>query len=137
MAKILVIEDQDSLGLLYKRVLGSVGHDVTVAQTGCAGVVAAENNKPDLVFLDLMLPGMKGTEVAQQLTQVGTVPDSPLVITTAMAEFEVKALAPYLGAAVKPFDIRTVFDLVESLLPKPKEQLASSGFLNVCGKRLF
>ena len=134
MAKILVIEDQDSLGLLYKRVLGSVGHDVTVA---CAGVVAAENNKPDLVFLDLMLPGMKGTEVAQQLTQVGTVPDSPLVITTAMAEFEVKALAPYLGAAVKPFDIRTVFDLVESLLPKPKEQLASSGFLNVCGKRLF
>ena len=124
MAKILVIEDHDSLGLLYKRVLGSLGHDVTVAQTGCAGVAAAENNKPDLVFLDLMLPGMKGTEVAQQLTKVGTLPDSPLVITTAMAESEVKALAPSLGAAavlIKPFDIRTVLDLVESLLPKPKE----------------
>ena len=124
MAKILIIEDQDSLGLLYKRVLGSMGHDVTVVQTGCAGVAAAENDKPDLVFLDLMLPGMKGTEVAQQLTQAGTLPDSPLVITTAMAESEVKALAPYLGAAAvlfKPFDIRTVLDLVESLLPKPKD----------------
>ena len=124
MAKILVIEDQDSLGLLFKRVLGSLGHDVTVAQTGCAGVAAAENDKPDLVFLDLMLPGMQGTEVARQLTKVGTLPDSPLVITTALEDSIAKALAESLGAAavlIKPFDIRTVLDLVESLLPKPKE----------------
>jgi len=124
MAKILIIEDQDSLGLLYKRVLGSMGHDVTVAQNGLDGVAAAENNKPDLVFLDLMLPGMKGSEVVEQLTKVGTFPDSPLVITTALGESQAKALAPSLGAAavlIKPFDIRAVLDLVDSLLPTPKE----------------
>ena len=120
MAKILIIEDQDSLGLLYKRVLGSMGHDVTVATNGFDGVAAAEKNKPDLVFLDLLLPGMKGPEIVQQLTNVGTLPDSPLVITTAMEETQAKALAPSLGATavlIKPFGIRAVLDLVDSLLP--------------------
>ena len=124
MAKILIIEDQDSLGLLYKRVLGSMGHDVTVARNGHDGVAAAENNKPDLVFLDLMLPGMKGSEVVRQLTRVGALPDSPLVITTAVVESQAKALAPSLGASavlIKPLDIRAVIDLVDSLLPTPKE----------------
>ena len=65
MAKILIIEDQNSLGVLYKRALGSMGHEVTVAQTGLDGVAAAENNKPNIVFLDLMLPGMNGSEVVQ------------------------------------------------------------------------
>ncbi len=124
MAKILIIEDKDSLGLLYKRVLGSMGHEVTVAQTGLAGVAAAENNRPDLVFLDLMLPGMMGSEVVQQLTKVGALPDSPLVITTALAESQAKALAPSLGAAavlIKPFDIRALLDLVDSLVPTRNE----------------
>lgn len=124
MAKILVIEDQESLGLLYKRVLGGMGHEVTVAQTGQDGVAAAENEKPDLIFLDLMLPGMKGPEVVEKLTRLGTLPDSPLVITSAMAETKIKTLAPYLGAAavlVKPFDIGAVLNLVETLLPNSND----------------
>ena len=124
MAKILIIEDHHSLGLLYQRVLGSTGHDVTVAPTGQDGVAAAENNKPDLVFLDLMLPDMKGSEVVQQLIKVGALPDSPLVITTALGESQAKALAPSLGAAavlIKPFDIKAVVDLVDSLLPTLKK----------------
>ena len=101
-----------------------MGHDVTVAQNGLDGIAAAENNIPDLVFLDLMLPGMKGSEVVKQLTKVGALPDSPLVITTALVESQAKALAPSLGAAavlLKPFEIRPVLDLVDSLLPAPKE----------------
>ena len=46
MANILVIEDQDSLGSLYQQVLGSIGHDVTIAQTGFAAIAAAETQKP-------------------------------------------------------------------------------------------
>lgn len=125
MAQILVIEDQETLGLLYQRVLGGMGHDVTVARTGQEGVAAAEKNKLDLVFLDLLLPGMSGPEVVEQLTRVGALPDSPLVIAAAMKDSQATALAPSLGAAtvlMKPFDIRTVLELVESLLPNPAEQ---------------
>ena len=124
MAAILIIEDQDYLGVLYQRVLGSMGHEVTVAQNGQDGIAAAENKKPDLVFLDLTLPGMTASEIVEQLTRVGALPDSPLVIATAMEESQAKALAPSLGAAavlIKPFDIRTVLDLVASLVPTPNE----------------
>lgn len=124
MAAILIIEDQDYLGVLYQRVLGSMGHEVTVAQNGQDGIAAAENKKPDLVFLDLTLPGMTASEIVEQLTRVGALPDSPLVIATAMEESQAKALAPSLGAAavlIKPFDIQAILDLVDSLLPTPNE----------------
>ena len=91
MAKILIIEDQESLGVLYQRVLGSLGHEVTVTQNGLDGIAVAKKTKPDLVFLDIMLPGMKGAEVAGQLTQAGILPDSPLVITTALGQSRAKA----------------------------------------------
>ena len=93
MENILVIEDQDSLGSLSQRVLGSIGHDVTIAQTGLAAIAAAETQKPDMVFLDLMLPGMKATEVVDRLTRLGVLPDSPLVLSSAMAQSKLAALA--------------------------------------------
>ena len=124
MANILVIEDQDSLGSLYQRVLGSIGHGVTIAQTGLAAIVAAETQKPDMVFLDLMLPGMKATEVVDRLTRLGVLPDSPLVLSSAMAQSKLAALARNLGAnhiLPKPFDIKSSLNLVSSLSPKTKE----------------
>jgi len=124
MANILVIEDQDSLGSLYQRVLGSIGHGVTIAQTGLAAIVAAETQKPDMVFLDLMLPGMKATEVVDRLTRLGVLPDSPLVLSSAMAQSKLAALARNLGAnhiLPKPFDIKSLLNLVSSLSPKTKE----------------
>ena len=124
MASILVIEDQDSLGSLYQRVLGSIGHGVTIAQTGLAAIVAAETQKPDMVFLDLMLPGMKATEVVDRLTRLGVLPDSPLVLSSAMAQSKLAALARSLGAnhiLSKPFDIKSLLNLVSSLSPKTKE----------------
>jgi len=124
MANILVIEDQDSLGSLYQRVLGSIGHGVTIAQTGLAAIVAAETQKPDMVFLDLMLPGMKATEVVDRLTRLGVLPDSPLVLSSAMAQSKLAALARNLGAnhiLPKPFDIKSLLNLVSSLSLKTKE----------------
>ena len=124
MANILVIEDQDSLGSLYQRVLGSIGHGVTIAQTGLAAIVAAETQKPDMVFLDLMLSGMKSTEVVDRLTRLGVLPDSPLVLSSAMAQSKLAALARNLGAnhiLPKPVDIKSLLNLVSSLSPKTKE----------------
>ena len=60
MAKILVIEDHCPLGRLYQTVLGRGGHEVILAKTGEAGVAAAALEPPDLVIMDLVLPGMSG-----------------------------------------------------------------------------
>ena len=124
MAKILVIEDDDSLDSLYQRVLGSIGHYVTVVPTGRDAIAAEETQKPDIVILDFMLPGMKATEVVDRLTKLGVLPDSPLVLSSAMAHSKLESLARNLGAnhiLPKPFDIKSLVALVRSLSPKATE----------------
>ena len=65
MAKILVIEDLAPLRALYQIVLSRLNHEVTLAPTGEEGVEAASRLRPDLVILDLVLPGISGTETAR------------------------------------------------------------------------
>ena len=67
MAKILIIEDKRALSKLYLLLLGQAGHDVRLAHTGEDGVEQATSERPDLIFLDLCLPGISGAEVAQKL----------------------------------------------------------------------
>ena len=120
MAKILIIEDQAALCRLYRSVLGRLGHEVAVAQTGEAGVAAAERVGPDLVIVDLMLPGISGVDVARELGQRGILPAAPLIITTALGDDHARAIATSLGVAsvlVKPFDIDVMLDLVHGALP--------------------
>ena len=66
MANILITEDQVSIGLIYRRLLASIGHGVAFPQPGIDGIAAGGNNKTGVVFLELVHPGMKGPEVLQQ-----------------------------------------------------------------------
>ena len=125
MANILVIEDNNSLCRLYQSVLGRLGHDVTLAQTGEAGVAAAARHRPDLIIMDLVLPEMSGAEVAEKLQTTGTVPAPPLIITTALGNSQALALTASLGAAgllIKPFDINTLLTLVNETLSSPERR---------------
>ena len=119
MAKILLIEDQPALCRLYQSVLERAGHEVTPAQTGEAGVAAAARVQPDLVIMDLVLPGMSGPEVARKLGEGGTLPAAPLIITTALGDSHARAIAASLGATavlVKPFDIDVILTAVQRAL---------------------
>ena len=119
MAKILVVEDTESLCRLYQSVLGRSGHEVILAQTGDAAVTAAVQDRPDLVILDLLLPEESGAEVAQALEAAGTFPAVPLIVTTALHDSQAWAIAGSLGAAavlVKPFDIQRLLTLVRDTL---------------------
>ena len=125
MANILVIEDNNSLCRLYQSVLGRLGHDVTLAQTGEAGVAAAARHPPDLIIMDLVLPEMSGAEVAEMLQTTGTTPAAPLIITTALGNSQARALTASLGAAgllIKPFDINTLLTLVNDTLSSPERR---------------
>ncbi len=125
MANLLIIEDHTPLCRFYQSVFGRLGHKVTIANTGEAAVVAAERVRPDLIILDLMFPGMKGVAFAKKLAQLNAVRDVPLIVSTGLPEADAKAVAESVGAAAvlaKPFDIKTLLDLVKSLLPAPDNQ---------------
>ena len=119
MANILVIEDQAALRRLFQSVLERIGHDVVVAASGEDGVDAAALTPPDLVIMDIMLPGMSGAQVKEALTESGVLPGAPLIITTALPGPQARSIAESLsadGILTKPFDINFMLDLVMSLL---------------------
>lgn len=130
MSNILIIEDQEALGLLYKSVLRQFNHNVVVAADGQAGVDAARKSAPDLVILDLMLPGMPGVEVALKLKQLGVLPGAPLIITTAISDSDAAAIAKSLGATAvlgKPFDITSLINTVRTALSSSRRSLPIAG----------
>ena len=125
MVRTLVIEDRLSLLRLYQTVLGQRNHDVAVAPAGEAGLGAASRGRPDLVIMDLLLPGLTGAEVAQKLTEAGILPAAPLIVTTGLPGGEARAIAVSMGASallVKPFDMITMLALVDEVLSKSGQQ---------------
>jgi len=127
MAKILIIEDQDTLCSLYKTVLSKFNHEIVFANTGKVGLQVAADCRPDLILLDLILPEMSGSEVAQKLRDMGILPDVPLIITTALDKANTQHIADSVGAAAilnKPF---SVADMIKSLTTVLNASLQKAG----------
>ena len=82
MAKVLLIEDDASFRKAVSDVLTLEGYDVKQAPSGKAGIMAAQSDAPDLVILDLIMPGMKGLEVCQFLKQDAKTANVPIIILT-------------------------------------------------------
>ncbi|NJN15853.1 MAG: response regulator transcription factor [Oscillochloris sp.] len=100
---ILIIEDEPEIAGYLRRGLVLEGYQVTVAADGAAGLAAARENQPDLVVLDLMLPGIDGLEVARRLRAAA---NTPIIILTARDAIEDRVTGLESGAddyLVKPF----------------------------------
>lgn len=80
--KVLLIEDDASFRKAVSDVLTLEGYEVLQAPSGKAGIIAAQNERPDLVVLDLIMPGMKGLEVCQFLKQDAATALMPIIILT-------------------------------------------------------
>ena len=119
MARILVIEDQPALCRLYQIVLEQQGYETVLAETGEAGIEAAERTKPDLVILDLVLPDMSGVQVAERLRQNGILSNAPLIVTTGMGPEDTESIAESHAACavlIKPFNIGEIMASVRVAL---------------------
>lgn len=119
MVKVLIIEDQAALRRLYEIVLRRFEHDVTAVNSGEAGVAAALRLSPDLVIMDMVLPGISGAEVAERLREAGILPSTPLILTTALGDDDAQFAARSLGAIdllLKPFGIGTMLASVQAAL---------------------
>ena len=73
-ARVLVVEDDDSVRESIKDILAENGYDASVASDGTAGIARVERDSPDLVLLDLKLPGVDGFEVCRRIRQFSHVP---------------------------------------------------------------
>jgi two-component system, cell cycle response regulator DivK len=85
MARILVIEDNAANMKLAVFLIGSVGHQVLCATDAEAGLALARRERPDLIFMDIQLPGMDGLEAIRLLKQEVTTRSIPVIALTALA----------------------------------------------------
>ena len=114
---VLIVEDNENLAYGLRNNLEIEGYAVSVAADGPSGLDAAQEDRPDLVILDLMLPGMDGYRVLKGLRDQGL--DMPVLILTAKGEEADKVLGFRLGAddyVTKPFGVLELLARVEALL---------------------
>ena len=117
MKRILVIEDAPDLADGLRANLEVEGYDVTVAHTGEDGIAAAHRTNPDLVLLDVMLPGIDGYQVLAKLRQASF--DTPVLILTARGEEVDKVRGFRTGAddyVTKPFGVLELLLRIKALL---------------------
>ena len=120
MAKILVIDDEPSIVKLVSAYLKPEGYDVYIAGDGNAGLKAASAFNPDLIILDLMLPGMDGIEL---LTRLRRESDVYVILLTARTEEMDKIIGLSVGAddyMTKPFSPRELVARVKAALRRLK-----------------
>jgi DNA-binding response OmpR family regulator len=116
MAKILVVDDEQNIAETLKYNLIREGYDVTLSGDGRQALELARRENPDLVILDLMLPGMNGLDVCRTLRQTSAV---PILMLTAKEEEVDKILGLELGAddyMTKPFNLRELVARVRAML---------------------
>lgn len=117
MTRILVIEDNRNLAIGLRNNLEIEGYEVEIASDGASGLSLVRSCVPDLIILDLMLPGMDGYRVLRTLREEGT--DTPVLILSARGEETDKVLGFHLGAddyVAKPFGLLELLARVDALL---------------------
>ena len=127
MARILIVEDSKDLVFGLRTTLEMEGHEVFVAETGPDGVTRASAHEPDLVLLDVMLPGFDGFRVIRTLREAGF--DAPVLMLTARGEQDDKVRGLRLGAddyVTKPFGAMELLARVDALLRRPRSRRAMS-----------
>ena len=115
-ADILVVDDDRRITSLLRRALRAEGYEVRTANDGAEGLTRARERQPDLLVLDLLMPGIDGLEVCRRLREEG---DLPILILTAKDETEDRVRGLDTGAddyLVKPFDLDELLARVRALL---------------------
>ncbi|MDM5361362.1 two-component system response regulator (stage 0 sporulation protein F) [Peribacillus sp. B2I2] len=116
--KILIVDDQFGIRILLNEVLHKEGYETFQAANGIQALEVLNNHSPDLVLLDMKIPGMDGIEILKRMKVVE--PDIRVIIMTAYGELDMIQEAKDLGAMThfaKPFDIDDIRKAVREYLP--------------------
>jgi two-component system response regulator RegX3 len=126
-ARVLVVEDDEGIREMLKYNLAAAGFSVQEASDGAAGLRTARTSRPDLILLDLMLPGMSGFDFCRALRKNSRVP--VIMITAKDAEVD-KIVGLELGAddyITKPFSVREVLARVNAVLRRAQPEANEPG----------
>jgi DNA-binding response OmpR family regulator len=121
MTRILIIDDEAPIRLLCRVNLEAEGMEVLEAANGESGIEQAQAGQPDVILLDVMMPGLDGWRVAEELLENSGTRDIPIIFLTARAEFRDRARGLDIGGVdyvTKPFNPLELAPLVDSLLDR-------------------
>jgi DNA-binding response OmpR family regulator len=121
MTRVLVIDDEAPIRLLCRVNLEAEGMAVSEAADGPSGLERARADSPDVILLDVMMPGLDGWRVAEQLLEDPSTNGIPIVFLTARAEFRDRAKGLDIGGVeyiTKPFNPLELAPLVRDLLAR-------------------
>src|SRR5699024_1334544 len=124
--KILIVDDEESIVTLLQYNIEKAGFATEAAYSGTEGYQKAFSQSFDLIILDLMLPGMEGTEVCKKLRQEKI--DTPILMLTAKDDEFDKVLGLELGAddyLTKPFSPKEVVARIKAILRRTRKQTGS------------
>src|ERR1051325_10956970 len=121
MKRILVIEDTEDNRLILGDLLSNAGYELIEAVDGLEGVAAAEREKPDLILMDIQLPGIDGYEATRRIRAIPALVGVPIIAVTsyALSGDETKAReAGCDGYIAKPYSPRQLLATVRQFLPE-------------------
>jgi len=136
-ARILVVEDDPRIAASVRRALAYEGYEVEVAGDGRAGLDAARRHLPDLIVLDLMLPGVDGLEVCRRIRAAGD--DVAILMLTARTSVPDRVAGLDVGAddyLLKPFAYEELLARVRTLLRRTRESEAPRTVLRCADLRV-
>lgn len=129
--KILVVDDEEHIVELIKFNLEKNGYGVITADNGRDAFIIAKEQQPDLILLDLMLPGMDGLDVCKEIRRDSGISTMPIIMITAKGEELDKILGLELGAddyITKPFSVRELIARVKAILRRTTVKYEDNGF---------
>ena len=125
--RILVVDDEPDLVVLLEEHLSQEGYTVSTATTGMQAITQARHEIPDLILLDVMMPGVSGFDVCNILQDFPETATIPIIFLTAVTDTKRKIMGLNLGAddyITKPFDLHELAARVQAAL-RPRLQHTS------------
>ncbi len=125
-AKVLVVEDEESLAIMLQYNLEAQGYEVAIAERGDEAELMIDENPPDIIILDWMLPGVSGIELCRRLRVAKTTRLIPIIMLTAKGEEADKVRALGTGAddyIVKPFSLPEFMARLKAVLRRSSPSL--------------
>ncbi|MEZ5558473.1 MAG: response regulator [Pseudomonadales bacterium] len=119
MARILVVDDSPSETHKFVNVLARHGHQVLTATSGNDGISMASTEQPDVILMDVVMPGINGFQATRQLTRSDATQHIPVIIVSSKSQAADRVWGERQGASgylIKPVDDRTLIDAVNEVL---------------------
>lgn len=137
--KILIIDDAHDLCKILSVRFKDRGFDVLIANDGLAGLEKAKAEKPDIIILDLVLPGLNGEEVCKEIRRDPAIGDTPIIMLTAKSSEIDRVVGKVIGAnsyIVKPFGASELLDEVNKLIESKNRNSTGVGLLELKNRLL-